>query len=384
MTHDDHDSGYDVAVVGAGIVGLAHAWMAARRGYRVALFERSSWAHGASIRNFGMIWPVGQPAGHPIETAIRSRELWLEMATASGIWADQCGSIHLAHRPDELAVLEEFCAFAASTAHSVRMLTRNEVLERSSAPNPDGLLGGMWSDTELCVNPRQAVSGIPKWLNESLGVALHFDTLIVSAGEGRLAASDGRMWQADRVVICSGSDFQTLFPTVFADSGLKQCKLQMMKTGPQPDAFRIGPHLASGLTLRHYTSFRDCASLAALCDRIAEETPELNQFGIHVMASQNREGEVILGDSHEYDADVAPFDSSEIESLMLRELRRILVLPDWKLSERWHGIYAKHPDRLIFEAEPLPGVHIAVGPGGAGMTMSFGLADNRWSEWHGQ
>ncbi len=384
MTRDDHGSGYDVAVVGAGIVGLAHAWMAARRGYRVALFERSSWAHGASIRNFGMVWPVGQPAGHPIETALRSRDLWLELSKACGLWINRCGSIHLAHRLDELAVLEEFCEFAASTAYSARMLSRDEVLEQSAAANPNGLLGGMWSDTELCVNPRQAVSTIPKWLSESLDVALHFDTLIVSAGEGRLAASDGRMWQADRIVICSGSDFQTLFPTVFADSGLQRCKLQMMKTVPQPDGFRIGPHLASGLTLRHNASFRQCASLAALRDRIAEETPELDQFGIHVIASQNGDGEVILGDSHEYDDNVTPFDSSEIESLMLRELRRVLVLPDWSLTERWHGIYARHPDRLIFEAEPLPGVHIAVGPGGAGMTMSFGLADNRWSEWHGQ
>ena len=185
-------------------------------------------------------------------------------------------------------------------------------------------------------------------------------------------------------MICSGSDLQTLFPTVFADSGLRLCKLQMMKTVAQSHGFRIGPHPASGLTLRHYTSFRECSSLRSLAARIAEETPELDQFGIHVMASQNGEGEVILGDSHEYDGDVTPFDRSEIDSLMLRELHRVVVLPDWSMKERWHGLYAKHPDRLIFEAAPLPGVHIAVGPGGAGMTMSFGLADARWSEWHGR
>lgn len=383
MSRNESESCYDVAVVGAGIVGLAHAWMASRRGYRVALFDRSEQAHGASIRNFGMVWPIGQPLGTPVETALRSRQLWLELSEQSGLWVNPCGSIHLAHRDDELPVLEEFCSLAENSELRVQMLSTDQVLVKSPAVNPSGLLGGMWSDTELCVNPRQAISKIPEFLRESMGVVTHFKTLITSVTEGTLTASSGQTWKADRIVICSGNDFQTLFPEVFATSGLKQCKLQMMRTGCQPDGWRIGPHLASGLTLRHYQSFSTCPSLPALCERIASESPELDQFGIHVMASQNDAGEVILGDSHEYDAEVAPFDKNEIDELMLRELRKLISIRDWNIAERWHGIYAKHPTKLIFEAEPLAGVHIAVGPGGAGMTMSFGMADNRWKEWHG-
>ncbi|MEO8268400.1 MAG: FAD-dependent oxidoreductase, partial [Aureliella sp.] len=79
---------FDVAVVGAGIVGLAHAWMAARRGLKVVLLERSLVAQGASVRNFGMVWPIGQPAGEYFELAMRSRSLWLELAEQAGVWVN--------------------------------------------------------------------------------------------------------------------------------------------------------------------------------------------------------------------------------------------------------------------------------------------------------
>jgi D-hydroxyproline dehydrogenase subunit beta len=371
----------DLIVVGAGIVGLAHAWSAARRGQSVQVFERSRRAEGASIRNFGMIWPIGQPAGTPHETALRSRALWLELSKESGLWVNECGSIHLAHRPDEWAVLSEFAERAPALGYDARLMTAAQVLSASPAAKPEGLLGGLWSPTELCVDPREAISLVAAWLHERHGVEFHFNTTVRAVDERGVETAGGRRFGAARTLICSGADFETLFPELFAASGLRRCKLQMLRTDPQPDGWRIGPHVASGLTLRHYHNFDVCDSLKAVKRRVAEQSPELDRYGIHVMVSQNRLGEAVLGDSHEYNEAISPFDKAEIDHLMLRELRAVFQLKNWTIAERWSGVYAKHAADPQFVVEPMPGVSIVTATGGAGMTMSFGLAEENWRRW---
>lgn len=369
---------YDVAIIGGGIVGLAHAVAASARGLSVGLFERSSVAQGASVRNFGMIWPIGQPSGSLYSLALRSRELWLQLAQFGAVSVEQCGSIHVARHHDEHSVMEQFCDLGT---HQARMMSADEVVQSAPIVRRGGLLGGMYSPTEMRVDPRTASAKIAAWLSQTRRVQCHFETPITRVTDGEIVCPDGRTWKADRIVICSGSDLETLFPESFAKSGLKLCKLQMLAVQRSPDPKPM-PHIASGLTLRHYTSFQRCSSLVELKQRIASETPELDRFGIHVMASTFPNGDVILGDSHEYGDPISPFDKAEIDSLILRELRPLIHLDGCPVTRRWHGIYAKHPELPVFEDEPESNVHVFVGTGGAGMTMSMGLADQAWDTWH--
>ena len=71
---------YDVIVVGAGIVGLAHAYTAAQRGLKVLVLERDAECMGASIRNFGFVTVTGQRAGAHWARALRTRDIWKDIA----------------------------------------------------------------------------------------------------------------------------------------------------------------------------------------------------------------------------------------------------------------------------------------------------------------
>lgn len=365
----------DFAVVGAGIVGLAHALAAAKRGLRVVLLERNDRAVGASVRNFGLVWPIGQPDGPRHRRALQTREIWGEIATHAGISFFPTGSLHLAYREDEWRVLQEFASTANGSGHGRRLMSSDQTTALHSSVRPQGLLGSLWSPTEATVDPREAISKIPSWLEEKYGVELRFGTTVRGIDSRRVVTSNGDL-EADRIIICSGPDFETLFPAHFQAAAITRCKLQMMRTVPQPSGWSLGPALCAGLTLTHYDSFRECGSLPALKARIRAELPFHVEHGIHVLVSEASDRGLTLGDSHHYGLTVDPFDREDINAGILSYLATFLQAPSLKIAQRWHGVYPKMTDgssELVFS--PAPRVTVVNGLGGAGMTMSFGLAE---------
>ncbi|MBC7776933.1 MAG: TIGR03364 family FAD-dependent oxidoreductase [Phycisphaerae bacterium] len=367
------DHKFDVAVVGAGIVGLATANAAASKGLKTIVFERNPRAAGASVRNFGLVWPIGQPAGPLFDRAMHSREIWLDIASKSGVQVKQNGSLQLAYHDDELDVLHDFLKNAEGAGYQVKLLTPNEVAAHSPAVKTDGLKAGLWSGTECTVSPRHAIPQLAGYLEKELGVEFCFGSAITHVDSGILSDFYD-IWQAERIFVCSGADFETLYPRIFRESGITKCKLQMLRTSAQPKDWELGPSLCAGLTLLHYSSFAHLKSLETVRDRYNRENPDFARYGVHVLVSQNHNGEIILGDSHEYGWDVSPFDSEEINRLILNYLETFAHFPDAAIAETWHGIYPKLPGKTDFVAEAEPGVWIVNGLSGAGMTMSFGLA----------
>lgn len=365
----------DVAVIGGGIVGLAHALVAARRGMRVVVFERDNPAVGASIRNFGLIWPVGQPDGPLQQRALQSRDLWLEVCQAAGLWCAPTGSLHLAYHTDEEQVLLEYLETTPASRDLGRtMLTPDEVARKSGIARREGLCSALWSPTEVNVDPRQAIRVIPHWLAATYGVELRFGSPVKNIALPVIETSTER-WQVEQVFVCSGNDFETLFPEEFAATGITRCKLQMLRTAPQSAGWQPGPALCAGLTLLHYAAFRHCVSLAALRERLCRDMPFYCEQFIHVLLSQTSLGEFTIGDHHTYGWTHDPFAYDAIDQAILSYLHTFATIPHCTIAERWIGIYPLVPGQSELVLHPAPGVTIVNGLGGAGMTLSFGLAE---------
>lgn len=361
-------------VIGAGIVGLAMARSLAERGYAVKVFERNEKSVGASIRNFGMLWPIGQPNGQLYERALLSKSIWKQVCNEAGLWYEEKGSLHLAYHELEQEVMNEF-AEANKNVRPVAILNAKEALEKSEAINPNNLKGALWSKDEMIIESRVAMEKLPAYLNQKYGVTFHFNTAVTSI-EYPAVISGKQKWSADEIYVCSGADFETLYPEVFAANSFTKCKLQMMRLTAQPDNWRIGPSLCGGLSLIHYKSFEAASSLPQLKLHYQQTMPDYLKWGIHVMVSQNAEGELTVGDSHEYGLVHDPFDKHFINQLILDYLEQFSQFKDYQMIQTWNGTYPKiTAGKTDFIYSPEQGVTIVNGLGGAGMTLAFGLAE---------
>jgi FAD dependent oxidoreductase TIGR03364 len=361
-------------VIGAGIVGLSTARALYHQGWKVTVIERHPRPIGASVRNFGMVWPVGQPQGKTYERAIRSRQIWLEMSQKANFWAEETGALHLAYNDLENNVVEEYVS-AMQDIKSAEVLTPKKTKEISPAAKLEGLKSALWTKDEVIVDPREAIWKIADYLESLDGISFKWNKAVTEVSGNKVKTSNQSL-EADLIMVCSGADFETLFPSLFDKTPITKCKLQMMRLAKQPDNWRIGPPLCAGLSFIHYKGFSVAPSLGQLKSHYEKQFPDLLALGIHVMVSQNGNGQLTIGDSHEYGLHLDPFDKQEINEKILTVLKNFAVFKDWTLESSWHGIYPKMTNgdtEFIFQISD--SIWIVNGLGGAGMTLSFGLGE---------
>lgn len=370
-----------VVIIGSGIIGLSHAITAREAGHEVTVLEKSSRPLGASVRNFGTLWPIGLPFGPDREAALAGVRRWGELARRAGFHADPCGSLSLAHSDEAWDVLREFAETPDARGQGFHVMDPGTVLAAHPCVNPDGLRGGLRSPWETVVRSSEALDALIAHAR-ALGVRIEFGTLALGVEEHAVVAAPCRRFPFDHLVIAAGEEMRLFYPEALARAGLTACQLQMMRTRPLTQ--RLGAVLVGDLTLPHYPAFRDCPSLPRLRVALEASRAEEMRLGIHVIAAQHADGTLTLGDSHEYGQDFDPDYHTDVEDRILGGLRRFARLPDLEIASRWHGVYLKSTrGELRVVLRPQPRVTMVTAMGGLGMTLSWALAEQTvrgWSE----
>ena len=363
---------FDLAIVGAGIVGLAHALAAARRGKRVVLFDRDTQANGASIRNFGFVTVTGQQAGETWERARRSRDIWADIAPKAGIDILQLGLAVAARRPEAVEVLEAF--LATDMGRECRLTSPDEALALCPSLRSDAVKAVMWSPHELRVESATAVPRLAAYLAEALGVEIHRGVSVSSVEPPLIQTGAGR-FEAEAAIVCPGDDLVSLFADRIAAYGLSRCLLHMMRVDTAPRV-NLGSAVMSDLGLVRYRGYADLPQAAALRETLQEEQPDALEHGVHLIAVQSADGSLVVGDSHLYADTPPPFAPSAVDRLITDEMQSVLRLPGWSVRERWTGTYASASDRLMLVDAPSEAVRLVIVTSGTGASTAFAIGED--------
>ena len=360
--------GFDIAIVGAGIVGLAHALAAARLGLRVVVVDRDAQANGASIRNFGFVTVTGQAQGQVWRRARRSRDVWVELEAAAKIPIVQRGLAMVARRPEARAVLEAF--LRTDMAEGCSLVEGAAAGLRLCGMRPAKLEAVLFSEIDVRVESRTAIPALTAWLAERHGVVFRCGVAVRGVAPGRLDTAAGTI-RAETIVVCSGDDLATLFPEVLAAAGVSRCRLQMLRLASP--GYRLPATVMSDLSLVRYLGYAALPQAEALHARLRREQPQHLAHGVHLIAAQSEDGSLVVGDSHHYAPTPDPFAPAAVEALILDEFAAVFGARP-PVLERWTGTYATGPGHSLV-ATPDEGVRLVVVTSGTGASTGFALAE---------
>ncbi len=359
-----------MAVVGAGIIGLAHALAAVRAGKRVVVIDRDPRANGASIRNFGFVTVTGQERGESWALARRTRDVWAAVAPAAGIAVEQRGLILTLRRPEALAVADAF--LDTEMGEGCERLGGAEFRSRHDVIASPDTLGALLSPHELRVESRTALPKLATWLASEFGVVMMAETSVHSVDPPRVDTSRGPV-QAETAIVCPGDDFSSLFPDRIAAYRPRRCRLSMLRLAAP--GFRLPAALMSDLSLVRYRGYAALPEAEALRRRLGVEQAAHLANGVHLIVVQSADGTLVVGDSHHYDDLPAPFAPAEAEACILDEFQRATGLMPPPVLERWVGTYAVSEGRNYFMDAPADAVRLVMVTSGTGASTGFGIAE---------
>jgi len=370
---------FDLAIVGAGILGLAHALAAARRGKRVVVIDRDAQANGASIRNFGFVTVTGQGAGDCWQMARRSRDIWSEIAPQAGIDVLQRGLVVTARWPESEAVIDAF--LDTGMGEGCRRITAAQAAEKVPSIRASAVRAALYSPHDLRVESRTAIPRLAAFLAERFGVVFKRQTQVLDVAPPRIETATGII-EAEAAIVCPGDDFTSLFAERLASYALTRCKLHMLRVRPAAPV-RHETAVMSDLGLGRYLGYAELPAAAPLKARLDAELSVARENGVHLIVTQSADGTLVVGDSHHYAATPDPFAPAAVDDIILEELDRVLDLPGRTVVDRWLGTYASAPDRWRLTDTPADAIRLVIVTSGTGASTSFGIAEETIADLYG-
>ncbi|MGA8275010.1 MAG: FAD-dependent oxidoreductase [Thermoplasmata archaeon] len=338
---------FDVAVVGAGIVGASCAWECARAGLTVALIEPGLTGGGATAANMGQL--VVEDGSEPeFRLTQYSLRLWRDLQSELPPEAefDRVGSIWIASDEAEMRALERKQESYVRRGVPATLLD-SEALAVLEPNLRAGLAGGLLTPDDVVIYPPPACDFLVGGAR-ALGARVFRGHAAESIERSTVRLTDGSRVSARTIVNAAGTASPTLSPGV----PVRPRKGQLAITDRYPG------WIHHQLVEMGYV------------ERAASGSPESVSFNLQ----PRRTGQLLIGSSRQLGNDDPRVDPGFLRSMLDRALEFVPGLSRLSVVRTWAGFRPASSDHLpLIGPWPLQdGVYLATGHDGLGVTMALG------------
>lgn len=349
MSHNSSKA-FDVAIVGAGIVGAACAASLSREGLSVVVIDAGGFATGTTAAGMGHIVVMDDSEAQLVLTQY-SQQLWKKLAgeMPASCEFEHCGTIWVAADEEEMVEVRRKHDFYET--HGIATQILDEKALREAEPNlAEGLVGGLLVESDSVVYQLTAT----KYLIDK---AVENGSLVVTRirvseiADGKVTLENGDTIAAGKVINAAGAYAAELSP---------QLKVQKRKG-----------HLVITERYPNFVSHQ----LIELGYLKSAHGKDADSVAFNVQPRST--GQILLGSSRQFGADTSDIDNSIVSRMTTRAFEYMPKLRDIAAVRIWTGFRPATPDNLPYIGK-LPGfenVFAAAGHEGLGITTSLGTAE---------
>ncbi|MBV8674687.1 MAG: FAD-dependent oxidoreductase [Acidobacteriaceae bacterium] len=339
---------FDVAVIGAGIVGAACSLEFARAGLHVAVIERDSVASGATGAAMGhVVVTDDSPAQLALTTYAQS--LWSELAPSlpASVEYYRPGTIWIASDHDEMAEVRR--KFQSYRSHDIPCeLLDSQALAEAEPNLRQPLSGGLLATSDAVLHPHHAAEYLI-YEAQKLDAQIMTGYAVTRASRGQVFLESGETLSAGYIVNAAGALARSVSPGV-------------------PVRKRKG-HLILTETYPGY-AHHQLVELGYLKSAHASEADSV-AFNVQPRLS----GHLLIGSSRQYGAEHPGLDQHMVDAIKERAAFFMPGITGLTAIRSWTGFRAATPDKLpLIGPTEDPTVVLATGHEGLGITTSLATA----------
>ena len=341
---------FDIAIVGAGIVGAACAASLASAGLSVIVIDTNGVATGTTAAGMGHIVVMDDSEAQFALTNY-SQKLWNDLAPSlpTNSEYEHCGTIWVATDDEEMDEVRRKKDFYESHSVEAEILDENSL--RAAEPKlREGLAGGLLVQGDSVVYQLCATEFLIDMAKQK-GAALQTGKKAVEISDEGVTLENGEHIPAGKVINAAGAFASTLSPSL----KILKRKGHLVITDRYPG---FVSHQLIELGYLKSAHGKDADSVA---------------FNVQPRST----GQILLGSSRQFGSDDTEIDHNILKRMATRAFEYMPKLRDVAAVRAWTGFRPATPDNLPYIGL-VPGfenVFAAAGHEGLGITTSLGTAE---------